>query len=252
MDDERGHFMLREGERIDRIAGTNDPIIQADHVFSYSIDAILLGRFAYVPIQKGNILDLCSGNGVVGLVLAERTKGNIMMVELQEKLNDMANRSIEKNHLVDRLSSVCMDVKEIPNQFQPGMFDTVTCNPPYFPIEANKLIKEKEHIALARHELACTLEDVVAAGSHAVKHGGKLALVHRPERVSEMIAAMRTNRIEPKRLRFCHPKMGKPANIVLLEGTKGGKPGLICESPLIIYNDDSSYTDAFKQEYFRQ
>ncbi|GIN14471.1 hypothetical protein J26TS2_43380 [Shouchella clausii] len=241
--------MLLQGERLDKVAGSNLSIIQSDRTFAYSIDAVLLGRFAYVPIQKGRILDLCSGNGIVGLVLSTRTKALIDLVEVQAPLHDMAERTIRVNQLEKQVTSLCFDLKETKNKLPHSSYDTVTCNPPYFQLGGNKQVKEQRALSLARHELACTLADVVQAGSYALKYGGKLALVHRPERLADMMEEMRNCNIEPKRLRFCHPRGEANANIVLLEGIKGGKPGLVCEPPLIVYNKDQ-YTPAFQREYF--
>ncbi len=245
-------MMLVEGERIDRIAGTRDSIIQSQDVFSYSIDAVLLGRFASIPIKAGRILDLCSGNGIVGLVVARRTKATIQLVELQEQLHSMAERSIKLNDLTNQIVSHQLDVKNLRNAFSHGEFDTVTCNPPYFPVHSNKLIKEKVAIALARHELACTLNDVISSASFVLKHGGKLAMVHRPERLAEMVLVMQQNGIEPKRIRLCHAREDESATILLVEGIKGGKPGLRIEAPLFIYQADGEYTQRFQQEYFNQ
>lgn len=244
--------MLVEGERLDQIAGTTDTIIQSNDAFSYSIDAVLLARFASIPIQAGHILDLCSGNGIVGLVLARRTKARIEMVELQERLHTMAERSIELNQLNDQLTSHQLDVKELSQFFSHGQFDSITCNPPYFQVHANRLIKDKPSVALARHELTCTLTDVIASASYVLKHGGKLSMVHRPERLAEIIQTMQQQGIEPKRIRLCHSREDQPANILLIEGSKGGKPGLTCEAPLFVYQEDGEHTSQFKQEYFNQ
>ncbi|WP_059105331.1 tRNA1(Val) (adenine(37)-N6)-methyltransferase [Shouchella shacheensis] len=243
---------IQTGERMDFIAGTKMPIIQSETVFSYSIDAILLGRFAHVPIQKGRLLDLCSGNGVVGLVLATRSKGHIAMVELQQRLHEMALRSVKGNGLEARVRAVRGDVRCLPDDLSGGRFDLVTCNPPYFPLREGVQRSENEHKALARHEIACTLEDVIRAGSFSLKHGGKLALVQRPERLAEMITLMRAYHLEPKRLQFVHPAKGKESNMVLLEGTKGGNAGLRTQAPLIVYTEEGAYTSEFQKVYLCQ
>ncbi|WZX99825.1 tRNA1(Val) (adenine(37)-N6)-methyltransferase [Bacillus sp. FSL W7-1360] len=240
---------LYEGERSDKIAGTTMSIIQSPDVFSYAMDAILLGRFVRVPSELGQMLDLCSGNGVVGLVLSTRTKGHITLLELQERLHHMAERNILVNQLQSRMTARCGDVRSVSAFVKKNGYDVVTCNPPYFPVHQGEYIKDNRHKALARHELACTLQDVIQASCFALKHGGKLALVHRPERLFEAMSLMRDNELEPKRIRFCHPHANRDANIVLVEAVKGGKAGLQCMPPLVVYEENGTYTKAFQKEY---
>jgi len=217
-------------------------IIQSPTVFSFSLDAVLLARFVYVPIQKGNLLDLCSGNGVIPLFLSLRTKGTITGVEIQERLYNMAVRSIEWNNLSERLHMIHGDIKEMPKKLGVGKFDVVTCNPPYFISPSQDIINENEHLAIARHEILCTLEDAVKAASQLVKQGGKVAFVHRSGRLIDMISLMRKYRLEPKRLQFVYPKEGKEANTLLIEAIKDGKPDLKVLPPLIVYEDNDEYT----------
>ncbi|MFB4214145.1 tRNA1(Val) (adenine(37)-N6)-methyltransferase [Shouchella sp. JSM 1781072] len=242
--------MLEKDERLDHIAGTSYKIVQSDQVFTYSIDAVLLARFASIPLQKGRILDLCSGNGVVGITMTERTKALISLLELQEPLHSMASRSIKGNGLEKQLTPICADLKHIRDYFAHGFFDAVTCNPPYFTKGDHEQMKLESTKALARHELSCTLDDVIAAGSYVLKHGGKFTMVHRPERMVEIMETMKQHRIEPKRIRFCHSSAKKPSTMLLIEGTKGGKQGLVCEAPLFVYDQDGKYTTAFNKEYF--
>ncbi|AIC96580.1 tRNA1(Val) (adenine(37)-N6)-methyltransferase [Shouchella lehensis] len=243
--------MLKDDERMDHIAGTTYQIIQSDNVFTYSIDAILLARFASIPLQKGQILDLCSGNGVVGMTMTERTRAAITLMELQEPLHTMALRSIEENNLCEHVTALCADLKEIKQHFAHGFFDTVTCNPPYFKQSSHEQIKENRTKAVARHELACTLSEVVESAAYVLKHSGKLAIVHRPDRLVDIIEAMKKNKVEPKRIQFCHSKASSHANMLLIEGIKGGKPGLKTEPPLMVYEEDGRYTKEFNEVYFR-
>lgn len=233
---------LKGDERLDYLLAENLRIIQSPSVFAFSLDAVLLARFVYVPIQKGNIIDLCSGNGVIPLFLSARTKGNIIGVEIQERLYDMAIRSIEYNHLQERLQMVHGDIKEMPKQLGYGKYDVVTCNPPYFTTASKEEINPNEHLAIARHEILCTLEDAVKASSQLVRQGGKVAFVHRPGRLMDIITVMRQYRLEPKRIQFVYPKQGKEANTLLIEAIKDGSPDLKILPPLFVYNEDGEYS----------
>ncbi|WP_223596409.1 tRNA1(Val) (adenine(37)-N6)-methyltransferase [Neobacillus bataviensis] len=238
---------LKEDERLDYLLAENLRIIQSPSVFAFSLDAVLLARFTYVPIQKGNLIDLCSGNGVIPLFLSARTKGKITGVEIQERLFDMAVRSIEYNELQDRLTMIHGDIKEMPKQLGFGKFDVVTCNPPYFTTPSKEEINPNEHLAIARHEILCTLEDAVKASSQLVRQGGKVAFVHRPGRLLDMITLMRTYRLEPKRIQFVYPKQGKEANTLLVEAIKDGSPDLKILPPLFVYNEKDEYTPEIRE-----
>jgi len=233
---------LKEDERLDYLLAEKLRIIQSPTVFAFSLDAVLLARFVYVPIQKGNLIDLCSGNGVIPLFLSVRTKGNITGIEIQDRLFDMAVRSIEYNKLEGRIKMIHGDIKEIPKALGHGKFDVVTCNPPYFTTPSNEEINPNEHLAIARHEILCTLEDAIKASSQLVRQGGKVAFVHRPGRLIDIITLMRQYRLEPKRIQFVYPKQGKEANILLIEAIKGGSPDLKILPPLIVYNEAGEYT----------
>lgn len=235
-------------ERLDYLlAEKGMRIIQSPSVFSFSLDAVLLAKFVYVPIQKGNLLDLCSGNGVIPLFLSLRTKGSITGIEIQERLFNMAVRSIEYNGLGNRLHMIHGDIKEMPSTLGYGKYDIVTCNPPYFITPSNEVINENEHLAIARHEILCTLEDAVKVSSELVRQGGKVAFVHRSGRLIDMITLMRKYRLEPKRLQFIYPKKGKEANTLLIEATKDGKPDLKILPPLIVYQDNDEYTTEMRK-----
>ncbi len=238
---------LKEDERLDYLLAENLRIIQSPSVFAFSLDAVLLARFVYVPIQKGNLIDLCSGNGVIPLFLSARTKGQITGVEIQERLFDMAVRSIEYNKLQERLQMIHGDIKEMPKKLGYGKFDIVTCNPPYFTTSSKGEINPNEHLAIARHEILCTLEDAIKASSDLVRQGGKVAFVHRPGRLMDMITLMREYRLEPKRLQFVYPKKGQEANTLLVEAIKDGSPDLKILPPIVVYDDKNEYTREIRE-----
>ncbi|BDG45469.1 MULTISPECIES: tRNA1(Val) (adenine(37)-N6)-methyltransferase [Parageobacillus] len=238
---------LYDDERLDYLLNEEIRIIQSPSVFSFSLDAVLLAKFAYMPIQKGLIVDLCTGNGVIPLLLSMRTKGKIIGVEIQERLCDMAKRSVKYNGLEKQIEIIHGDIKDAPKQLGYSKYDVVTCNPPYFPTIGKEEMNKNVHLAIARHEIYCTLEDVIRVSSQLLKQGGKAAFVHRPGRLLDIITLMREHRLEPKRLRFVYPKLGKEANTILIEGIKDGNPDLKILPPLIVYNDDNEYTDEVKQ-----
>jgi tRNA1(Val) A37 N6-methylase TrmN6 len=240
---------LLKGERLDFIAGTPLKVIQSAEVFSFSIDAILLGRFVQVPIQKGNILDLCSGNGVIPLLLTTRSKANLVGIEIQARLVDMAKRTIALNDVHNQIEILEADLNRIPSLIKKSSFDVVTCNPPYFETITEHERNRNEHLAIARHEIYCSLEDVIRVSSQYVKQKGKVAIVHRPERLTDIMTYMRNYRIEPKRIQFIHPKKQKDANMVLVEGIKDGRAGVICLPPLVVYNEKGEYSKSFKEVY---
>ncbi|MFC7394713.1 tRNA1(Val) (adenine(37)-N6)-methyltransferase [Scopulibacillus cellulosilyticus] len=234
---------LEDNERIDVLFDSNLKVIQSKDVFAFSLDAVLLAKFVYVPIQKGSLIDLCTGNGAIPLMLTTRTKGHITGIELQPKLHDMAKRSALLNHLEQQISFLCDDVKNAPERLGKHQFDIVTCNPPYFPKHQASDRNINEHLAIARHEIFITLEEVIAVSSQLLKQKGKAAFVHRPERLMDIMMYMRKYHLEPKRIQFIYPKKGKPANILLIEGTKAGKEGLKVLPPVYVYDEQGHYTE---------
>lgn len=234
---------LKENERID-YADKNQTlkIIQSDEVFSFSLDAVLLAHFTYVPIKRGNILDLGTGNGIIPLLLTRRSKANIIGIDIQERLVNMAKRSVRLNQLEEQVSIIEHDLKKLHTILPQSHFDLITCNPPYFATKASTEYNKNEYLTIARHEVYCTLKDVIATCKLHVRPGGKVSIVHRPERLVDLLTLFRKYRIEPKRLQFVYPKIGKDANMILVEGIRDGKEGLKLLPPLYIYNDDGTYT----------
>jgi tRNA1(Val) A37 N6-methylase TrmN6 len=232
---------LQPGERLDDLLTQDLKIIQSDEVFSFSLDAVLLARFCTAP-KTGAIVDLCTGNGVIPLLLTTRTGARITGVEIQPRLADMARRNVELNELGDRVRIELADLKTYHEQAGHGSFDLVTVNPPYLSATSGE-IKGNPHIAAARHELFATLSDVTLACARLVKSGGKVAMVHRPSRLAEIVTELRAAKLEPKRMRFIHPRRDQEANIVLIEALKDGKPELRLLPPLVVHEADGSYTE---------
>ena len=241
--------VLLEGERYDDLLTHHLKIIQSRDVFSFSMDAVLLARFASAPM-KGTIIDLCTGNGVVPLLLSTRTKAAIVGVEIQSRLADMAKRSVACNHLEAQISIVENDLKQYPRAgIDPQRADLVTVNPPYMNTTTG-VQNENEHYALARHEIACTLDDVVAAAARLLSTGGKLAMVHRPTRLVDLLDTMRAYRLEPKRIRFVHPRRTEEPNMVLIEAVRDAKPECRVLPPLIVYDENGHYTEELRKVYY--
>lgn len=225
---------LLEGERLDDLMTENGlRIIQSREVFSFSLDAVLLSKFASVP-KRGRILDLCTGNGVIPFLLTTRTNAQIDGVEIQPRLAEMARRSNRLNGLEHQVNIMEGDLKEYVHTAGYGVYDAITVNPPYMQVTTGEQ-NENEHYAIARHEMLCTLEDVVEAAAKLVKSGGKVAMVHRPARLLDIVESMRRWKLEPKRLQFVHPRADGEANMVLIEAMRDGKPELRLLPPIIIY-----------------
>lgn len=234
--------MLKENERIDQLMQYNLEIIQSSDVFSFSLDAVLLGDFAKIRQRNDlKIVDLCSGNGAVALMLSQKTKSPIYGIEIQPELVDMAQRSVELNQLEDRVTIVQRDLNAIHSDHYDSV-DVITCNPPYFPLEEKGHVNPNEHLAIARHEIHVNLKQLMFKISKLLKMNGKVYLVHRPDRFLELMDEMRNHQIMPKRVQFIYPNESTNANMVLVEGiNKGKEGGFQMLPPLYVHDDNGDY-----------
>lgn len=239
---------LKSDERIDQLYRDDIQIIQSPSVFSFSLDAVLLANFAEVKkASKAKIVDLCSGNGAVGLFLSKKTAGHVTMVEIQSRLAEMAIRSIQLNDLTDRYEVYNMPLKDALTKINADSIDNIVCNPPYFEDLPSSKKNPNEHLALARHELTTSLEEVLQVSQKMLKMNGKLFLVHRPDRLPEILTKLVKNRLAPKRIQFAHSHAGDEANMVLIEAIKDGKPnGTRILPPIVIY-EGLEYSKAIKE-----
>ncbi|WEG73206.1 tRNA1(Val) (adenine(37)-N6)-methyltransferase [Vagococcus intermedius] len=238
--------LLYENERIDQLYADDIQIIQSHEVFSFSLDAVLLANFAGLP-KRGTIVDLCAGNGAVSLFMSRKTSAHIIGVELQERLADMGRRSIQLNGLESQLSMLTMDLKNVTHAIKKDSVDLVVCNPPYFKELPTNQKNPNPYLAIARHEIKTNLDTVIQESSGLLKFNGKLAIVHRPERLLDILETMKKYHIMPKRVQFVYPKSGKEANILLVEGIRQGKPGgLKILPPLQVYDEQGNYLDAVR------
>lgn len=235
-------------ERIDDLQIKGYKLIQNPDLFCFGIDAVLLSDFA--KIKEGEkVIDLCTGNGIIPILLAAKTMaGHIAGLEIQETSVSLAKRSVAMNGLEELIDIVEGDIKEAASLFGAASFDVVTVNPPYMN-ENHGIINEYSPKAIARHELLLSLEDVIASSAKLLTPGGKLYMIHRPHRLTDIIDLMRKYRIEPKRMRFIHPYIDKEPTMVMIEGARGGKSNLRIESPLIIYKEVNKYTDEIYKIY---
>ncbi|MFA9467651.1 tRNA1(Val) (adenine(37)-N6)-methyltransferase [Streptococcus sp. E24BD] len=241
---------IQPGERIDQLFSTDVKIIQNRDVFNYSVDSVLLSRFPKLP-SRGLIVDLCSGNGAVGLFASSQTQAQIILVELQERLAEMAERSIRLNNLTDQVSVINDDLKNLTQHIKPSQVDLIVCNPPYFKATETSKKNLSEHYLLARHEITTNLDEICKVSQQALKSNGRLALVHRPDRLLEIIDTLKQYKLAPKRIQFIYPKAGKEANMLLIEAIKDGSlEGMRILPPLIVHQDNGDYTDEIRAIYY--
>ena len=239
---------LLEGERLDDLHRNGYRIIQNSRKFCFGMDAVLLSGFARVkPGEK--VLDLGTGTGIIPILLRGKTEGrDFTGLEIQEESADMARRSVALNHLEESISIVTGDIKEAAALFGAASFDVVTCNPPYM-TGNHGLVNPEQPKAVARHEILCTLEDVVGQTARVLRPGGRFYLVHRPFRLAEILTLLVRYKLEPKRMRLVYPFVDKEPNMVLIEALSGGKSRITVEKPLIVYKKQGVYTDEIYDIY---
>ena len=220
----------------------NLKIVQNTNWFSFSIDSVLLANF--VNVRKNmKIVDFCTGNAPIPLFLSTRINSKILGVELQKDIYNMAVKSIKLNKLEDNIEIINKDVKDFCKESETDIYDLITCNPPYFKYNSDSKINLNDVKSIARHEIHLNLDDIFKGAKKILKNNGRIVIVHRTDRLIDIIISMKQNNIEPKRLRFIYPFKDGKSNLVLVEGSKNGKPGLILEKNIIVHNSDGSYTD---------
>lgn len=244
-------FYLNENESLHDLNLKGYKIIQSTKCFKFGTDAVLLAHFA--DVKKGDsVVDLGTGQGIIPIILCARTNvKKVFGIEIQQKLYDMAQRSVLYNNLSDKIIIINADLKEPIPSLPKGEFDVVTCNPPYKPCGGG-LENEIFEIKAAKHEILCNLEDVIKCGAQLLRFSGRLCICHRPERLCDIICLMRQYDVEPKRLRFVHGKSNKAPSLVLIEGKRGAKAGIEISPPLIIHNEDGTYTNEVNLIYGRE
>ena len=239
---------LKPGERIDELNRNGYQIIQDKNRFCFGMDAVLLSGFATVKPGE-TVLDLGTGTGIIPILLEAKTDGaHFTGLEIQPDSADMARRSVALNGLEQKVDIVTGDIKDASKLFGASSFDVITTNPPYM-IGQHGLQNPDEAKAIARHEVLCTLEDIMRESSKLLKPKGRFYMVHRPFRLAEIMSKMVEYKIEPKRMRLVYPYINKEPNMVLIEGLRGGKSRVTVEKPLIVYKEQGVYTDEIYDIY---
>ena len=219
-------------------------IIQRNDYLNFSIDSVVVSNFLTINKNRKKIMDLGTGNAVIPMLLSNRTKANITGIEIQEVSVELAKKNIILNKLESQVEIIEGDIKKIAESFKDQSFDAVITNPPFFKYNGDETqLNDLDQLTYARHEVLVNLEDIIRAGSYLLKNRGYFTIVHRADRMIDILELMKKYKLEPKRIRFCHTTKEKSAKIILVEGLKGADQGLVIEKPLYINKKDGSYTE---------
>lgn len=231
-------------EVINYLLGYKDlKIVQNTDMFNFSLDSVLLANF--VSLNKGitKVLDIGCGNAPIPMILSCKGDFHITGVEIQKDVYDLAVKSVNINGLSDRIDLVNSDINDYASGLESDQFDVITCNPPFFKVNEGSNFNLSEYKVIARHEVKLNLDQLFKISRKLLKNGGVISIVHRTDRLIDIIETMRNNNIEPKRIRLVYPHIGDESNMVLVEGSKNGRSGLKILPPLYTHNNDGSYTD---------
>lgn len=234
-------------ERLDDVLGyKNMKIFQNSDYFAFSLDSVILANYSTIRLRDRNIIDFCTGNGIVPLIISRRTNENIVGVEIQDKLADLAKKTIKYNKLGSQIKIICSDIKDFSIKHL-NEFDLVLCNPPYFKVNENSCFNESLEKRIARHEICLTLSELCDCAKKILKDNGNICIVHRSDRLMEILFEFHSHGIEPKRIKFVYETIDKESTLVLVEGQKCGKVGLKVDKPLILYDLDGKITSEYKK-----
>ncbi|MFL0252988.1 tRNA1(Val) (adenine(37)-N6)-methyltransferase [Clostridium neuense] len=242
--------LVKDDETLDDLQIKGIKVIQKKKAFRFGVDAVLLANYAKIK-RRARVVDLCSGTGIIPFIIAGKTEAaSITGVEIQGDLVNMADRTVKYNNFEDKINFIHGDLKDIKLIKAIAKADVVTVNPPYKLCNSG-IVNKNDNNAISRHEICCNLEDVIAASRVILKDNGKLFMVHRPERIADVLCMMRKYKIEPKSIKMVHPSAGKAPNIMLIEGQRDGGRFLKWEEPLYVHNEDGSYTNEIEKIYGR-
>lgn len=241
---------IKSHERVDDLHRNGYMLIQDPKRFCFGIDAVLLSGFARA--EKGSkVLDLGTGTGVIPILMeAKNEDAHFTALEIQEESAEMASRSVALNGLEEKIDIVCGDIKEADKLFKAASFDVITTNPPYMN-DGGGIKNDYGPKTIARHEVLCSLDDIARVSSKLLKFGGKLFMVHRPHRLTDIMCTLREHKLEPKVIRFVHSYVDKEPTMVLVEAMRSGKPMVKVMPPLIVYGSDGKYTDEINEIYYK-
>ncbi|MDD3392056.1 MAG: tRNA1(Val) (adenine(37)-N6)-methyltransferase [Bacilli bacterium] len=220
----------------------NIKIIQNKDMFAFSLDSVLLANFVKINLRTKNILDIGTGNAPIPLILSTKTKASITGVEIQQDVFELAKQSIEINNKINQIKIINEDINILYKKIPSDYYDIITCNPPFFKINENNKKGNSIYKQIARHEIKLNLEQLMIISKKILKNNASINIVHRPNRLLDIIFEMKKNNIEPKRIQFIYPKIDSEANMILIEGIKNGNSGLIVEPPLYVHEEDGKYT----------
>lgn len=224
-------------------------IVQDNEMFNFSLDSVLLPNFVTINKKINKILDIGCGNAPIPLILSTKTNAHITGVEIQKNVFLLAKESIKINNKEDQITIINEDINDYYKKEETDTFDIITCNPPFFKYIESSNINKNDYKTIARHEVKLNLSELFTIAKKLLKNNGVIAIVHRPERFIEVVEEMKKNNIEPKRVQFVYPKKNMEANIMLIEGSKNGNPGLKILPPIYTHLDNGDYTDEVKK-YF--
>ena len=240
--------LVHENERLDELHRNGYYIIQDPGRFCFGMDAVLLSGFARAK-EDDRVIDLGTGTGIIPILMEAKTQASdFTALEIQEESADMARRSVQYNHLEDKIKVITGDIRDASKIFGASSFDVVTTNPPYM-IGQHGISSASDAKAIARHEVLCSLDDILRESARLLRPGGRFYMVHRPFRLAEIFAWMVAYKIEPKRMKLVYPYVDKEPKMVLIEGLRGGKSRLTVEKPLIVYKEQGVYTDEIYDIY---
>ena len=240
---------LKQDERIDDLEFNGLKIIQNKNGFSFGIDSVLLSDFAKNMRKNSKVIDLGTGTGIINILLSGKTTAKELVgVEVQEEVADMAKRSVKLNGVEGKIEILNKNILDLKNIYNKGYFDVVVTNPPYKKINTG-LINEENKKMISRHEITANLRDFIHISSYLLKDHGEFFMVHRPERLVDILWTMREEKIEPKKIKFVYPNENKKTNLVLIKGVKNGNSFLEFEDNLYVYNQNGNYTDEILKIY---
>lgn len=227
-------------------------IVQCNDYFNFSLDSVILPNFIDIKKEYKNIMDMGTGNLPIPLILSTKTKEKIIGIEIQKEIYDLAVETLKINDLNSQIEVKNLDIKDLLNHFKRESFDLIFCNPPYFKKEENSILNENEVKRIARHEILITLEDIISTASALLENKGSFALVHRSQRLTEILFLLKKYKLEPKRIRFVYPKVNEESNLVLIEARKNVNSGCKVLSPLIVHDENGKYTSEVLKMFERE